>query len=445
MKIYNPATSELIKDIHEDDYASLQKKHTLLQHGQQSWASKSLSERIACIKDFVELLKNHKEILANDLNQETGKSLEEANNEIKGACYRTQFFIDHVQLTLQEKTVNEVDGVREILAFEPLGVIANISAWNYPYLVGVNVFIPALLAGNAVLYKPSEFATLSGMHIEKLLHEAGVPENVFTLIVGGRTIGQQILDLPLQGYFFTGSYATGKQIAEAVASKLVPVGLELGGKDPVYVMANVADIQTTAASLVEGAFYNNGQSCCAVERIYVHEKMYDAFIDAYINEVKQITNPPPLTRPQQIEVLEDQIKDALSKDAILLLGGKRINKPGNFFEPTVLTRVNHTMKVMKDESFGPIIGIQKVSGDEEALELMQDTEYGLTASIYGSDETRAKQLLKQVDAGTCYFNCCDRVSPFLPWGGRRHSGLGSTLSYLGILAFVKPKGYMVKI
>jgi acyl-CoA reductase-like NAD-dependent aldehyde dehydrogenase len=444
MKIYNPATEELIKEITTDNYETIKDKYHVVRSGQKQWAKKSLKERLSIINRFIDLLKENRETLADHLNLETGKSLHEAHNEINGACDRSQFFIDHFEKTLQEKLMREINGVREILAFEPLGVIANISAWNYPFLVGVNVFIPALLAGNAVLYKPSEYAILTGFNIEKLLHAAGVPKNVFCSVLGDGIAGKHLLDLPLNGYFFTGSYNTGKFILETVASKLVTVGLELGGKDPIYVMDDVTDISNVAAALVEGAFYNNGQSCCAVERIYVHEKVYADFVDAFVSEAKKLSNPPPLTRSTHLAVLEEQVNDAVSKGATLLLGGKRLKQKGFFFEPTVLTQANHSMKVMKDESFGPIIGIQKVINDQEALALMQDTEYGLTAGIYGKNETRARDILSQLEVGTGYFNCCDRVSPYLPWSGRGHSGMGSTLSYLGILAFVKPKGYMLR-
>lgn len=444
MKVINPATEEIIETFSEDTESSIQNKYHSLKVGQKSWAKTPIKDRLIAIQQFVTLLKENTDLLANDLHSETGKPLHEAKNEIKGACYRTQYFVDHAEATLQEKIMQEKDGVKEILTFEPLGVITNISAWNYPFLVGVNVFIPALLAGNAVLYKPSEHATLTGHHIERLLHESGIPENAFQIVIGDGKVGQFLLELPLDGYFFTGSYKTGKLISKAVSHKLVPIGLELGGKDPIYVMEDVSDIQNAAAALVEGAFYNNGQSCCAVERIYVHEKIYRHFLDAFVTETKKLTNPPPLTRPQQIPVLEDQVKDAIEKGAKLLLGGRRIDKKGSFFETTVLCDVNHHMKVMKDESFGPIIGIQKVGHDQEALELMQDTDYGLTAGIYGKNEIRARELLDQIDVGTGYFNCCDRVSPYLPWSGRKHSGLGSTLSYLGILAFAKPKSYMIR-
>ncbi len=427
-----------------DTPTSLQQIFSTLKHGQHAWNKLLLSDRINVITRFVELLRKNEDKLARDLHKENGKPLQEAHNEIKGACQRIQFFIDNTALTLQQKVMNEANGVKEILAFEPLGVIANISAWNYPFLVGVNVFIPALLAGNAVLYKPSEFATTTGINIETLLHQAGVPKDVFGAVFGDGQAGEAILHLPCDGYFFTGSYRVGKYIAEQVAHKLVPVGLELGGKDPIYVMDDVADIIQAAASLVEGAFYNNGQSCCAVERIYVHSAIYDEFVKHFVAEVKKLTYLAPLTRPDQTEVLADQVLDAVAKGATILTGGKPVHKKPAYFEPTVLTNVNHCMKVMNDESFGPIIGIQKVASDEEALRLMQETDYGLTAGVYGKDEQRAQKILQQLDVGTVYFNCCDRVSPYLPWSGRKHSGLGSTLSYLGILAFVKPKGYMLR-
>jgi acyl-CoA reductase-like NAD-dependent aldehyde dehydrogenase len=250
----------------------------------------------------------------------------------------------------------------------------------------------------------------------------------------------------------------------------VPCQCELGGKDPLYVANDIADIKAVAAGTADGAFYNNGQSCCAVERIYVHEKVYDRYIDEFVKEVQswKIGSPVeegtyigPLSRKEQLNVLENQVADAVSKGATVLTGGKKITGQarlpsrvgsdvndavgqGYYFEPTVLVNVNHTMSVMKDESFGPVIGIMKVKDDEEAMQLMQDTEYGLTASVYSSDKKRASAILQQINAGTGYWNCCDRVSAALPWSGRKHSGFGVTLSHAGLRAFVKPKGYHLK-
>jgi acyl-CoA reductase-like NAD-dependent aldehyde dehydrogenase len=317
----------------------------------------------------------------------------------------------------------------------------------------VNVFVPALLAGNAVMYKPSEYATLTGIEIEKLLKEAGVPQDIFHIALGAKKVGELLLDLSFDGYFFTGSYKTGKYVYERVAQKMVPCQCELGGKDPLYVADDVADIKAVAAGTADGAFYNNGQSCCAVERVYVHKKIYDQYLDEFVKEVRswKIGLPTeggvyigPLSRKEQINVLNEQVKDALKKGASLVTGGKRVERKGYFFEPTVLTNVNHSMRVMNEESFGPVIGIMKVQSDEEAIELMKDTEYGLTASVYSSDKVRAEKVLKQINAGTGYWNCCDRVSAALPWSGRKHSGFGITLSHAGLRTFVKPKAYHLR-
>jgi acyl-CoA reductase-like NAD-dependent aldehyde dehydrogenase len=317
----------------------------------------------------------------------------------------------------------------------------------------VNVFVPALLAGNAVLYKPSEFATLTGFEIAKALYKAGVPESAFQIAMGAKEAGEAMLDLPLDGYFFTGSYKTGKYIYERVAHKMVPCQCELGGKDPLYVADDVTDIKSVAAGTADGAFYNNGQSCCAVERIYVHEKVYDNYVDEFVKEVQswKLGAPMdagvyigPLTRSSQVDFLTAQVSDAVTKGAKVLTGGKRIVGKGYYFEPTVLTGVNHDMSIMKEESFGPVIGIMKVKSDDEAIRLMSDTTYGLTAAVYSSDKARAEKILGKVDAGTGYWNCCDRVSAAVPWSGRRHSGFGSTLSHAGLRAFTRPKAYQLR-
>lgn len=452
MKIINPATEELIKEVQEDSKASIQEKYEAAKKAQKAWAKVPLKERVACIAKFNKLMLANADSIAADLTAEVGKPLDQAKGEISGGVGRSQYFVENSEKFLVEEWAVAEGGTKEKIVYEPLGVIANISAWNYPILVGVNVFIPALIGGNAVLYKPSEFSTLTGQHIAEMLRQAGVPKDVFQLVVGAKDAGEALLDLPLDGYFFTGSYRTGKYIAERAAGKLVPVGLELGGKDPMYVCDDV-DVKAVAASGVEGAFYNNGQSCCAVERIYVHEKVYDEFVEAFMEEAKTMklglpteegTFLGPLTRPQQAEVLADQVADATSKGAKLLIGGNSVDGAGFYFEPTVLTDVNHNMKVMMDESFGPIIGIQKVKDDTEAVQLMTDTPYGLASSVFTTDQSRAEKIMAEMNSGTVYWNCCDRVSPTSPWSGRGHSGLGSTLSHHGIRAFVQPKAYHLR-
>jgi acyl-CoA reductase-like NAD-dependent aldehyde dehydrogenase len=453
MQIINPATEEVITEIEEDTRESISSKLDLLQYHQPAWQNVPLAERIEILNDFSHLLKENIEGLALVLTNEVGKPLQQSRNEINGAISRVKWLAGNALKYLSDEIMISEKGLEEKISYEPLGVIANISAWNYPYLVGVNVFVPALLAGNAVMYKPSEHALLTGLEIEKLLQQAGVPLNIFHVAAGAKEVGEFLLDLPFDGYFFTGSFKTGKYIYERVASKMVPCQLELGGKDPLYVADDIVDVGATAAGTADGAFYNNGQSCCSVERIYVHEKVYDKYLNEFVKEVSSWkTGPPdaegiyfgPLARKEQLAFLETQVSDALKKGATIIAGGKHVGSKGYFFEPTILTNVDHTMAIMKEESFGPVIGIMKVKSDEEAVQLMKDTEYGLTASVYSADRDRAEKILRQINTGSGYWNCCDRVSAGLPWSGRRHSGFGVTLSHAGLRAFAKPRAWHLK-
>lgn len=453
MQVINPATEEVIAALTEDNDSSLRNKFQTLLKGQQSWANEPLEKRIATLQKFSDLLQENIEQLALLLTNEVGKPLQQSRNEINGARTRIKWLTENAGKYLSDETMTLETGFHEKIVYEPLGVICNISAWNYPYLVGVNVFIPALLAGNAVFYKPSEYSTLTGLEIEKLLKLAGVPNNAFQVGIGAKEVGAALLELPFNGYFFTGSYKTGKFIYEKTANKMVPVGLEMGGKDPLYVADDIENIAAVAAATADGAFYNNGQSCCSVERIYVHEKIYDEYLSHFLREVQSWKQGTPtdadvyfaaLTRKSQIAVLENQIADAKSKGASVILGGKRKMGKGYFFEPTVISNANNKMLLMQEESFGPIIGIAKVTSDDEAVALMNDTQYGLTASIYSSNEARAIHILSKLNTGTAYWNCCDRVSAALPWSGRKHSGFGSTLSHLGLRMFTKPKAFHLK-
>jgi acyl-CoA reductase-like NAD-dependent aldehyde dehydrogenase len=452
LQIANPANGAVIAELPEDTAAAIAARFAAARAAQPSWAAVPLAQRLDCIARFRQALIDDGERLAAILTSEVGKPITQSRNELKGLLGRIDFFLTETERTLAPRQVHDGGGMREVIAHEPLGVIANISAWNYPYFVGANVFVPALLTGNAVLYKPSEYATLTGLEIGNLLHASGVPQDVFAVLVGGPKVGIELLKHAVDGVFFTGSYATGKRIAEAVAGRMIRLQLELGGKDPTYVCEDV-DVAAAAASLADGAMYNTGQSCCSVERIYVHEQIHDAFVAAFVAEVRGFkrgepnvegTYIGPLTRAPQVKVLELQVADALTKGAWLEMGGHRVEPPGNGFEPTVLTQVNHDMTVMREESFGPIVGIQKVSGDDEALRLMNDTDYGLTAGVYTRDEARARRLLAQLRAGSVYWNCCDRVSPRLPWSGVGHSGVGLTLSTYGIEAFTRLKAWHLR-
>ncbi len=454
LKILNPATTALIAKVPSDTAASVQQKYRQARAAQAAWAQVPLAQRIDAMTCFRGQLVARREELAKILTREVGKPITQSRNELNGVLGRIDFFINNAARVLKEEIVfaDRGEKLEEIISHEPLGVVANISAWNYPYFVGANVFVPALLTGNAVLYKPSEFATLTGLEIAKLLHACGVPRDVFVPVVGGGDVGAALARQPVDGIFFTGSYATGRKIAAAAGKRMIKIQLELGGKDPAYVCDDV-DVKTAAASIADGAFYNTGQSCCAVERIYVHASIYVDFVEAFVATVRgfKIGDPRdddtyigPLTRPAQLAVLKRQVADARKKGASLLVGGRALTRKGHYFAPTVLGGVDHRMELMREESFGPVIGIQKVKDDAEAARLMNDSVYGLTAGVYTADRGRAEKILAQVKSGSVYWNCCDRVSPRLPWSGLKHSGIGLTLSTYGIQTFVRPKAWHLR-
>jgi acyl-CoA reductase-like NAD-dependent aldehyde dehydrogenase len=450
--IHNPTDGEKIAEMAADDAASVAAKAARARAAQPGWAATPLPERQACVARFRDAVARELESLAATLTRETGKPISMSRRELNGLPGRLDFFIGMVEPVTATETVFDEGGMKERIEHVPLGVVGNISAWNYPWFVGCNVIVPALLTGNAVLYKPSEYATLTGLEIARLLHEAGVPQDVFVALVGAGPVGAALLEQRIDGLFFTGSYATGAGIARTVGSRFIKLQLELGGKDPTYVCDD-ADPAAAAESLADGAMYNTGQSCCSVERIYVHQRIHEAFLDAFVRTVQgfRIGDPMrddtyigPITRAQQLEVLDAHVADAIAKGARLHCGGRRLPGPGNWYAPAVLSNVDHSMDLMREESFGPIIGIQQVSSDDEALRLMNDTRYGLTAGVYTPDADRAQRLLAQLNAGSLYWNCCDRVSPRLPWSGFGDSGVGVTLSTYGIEAFTRPRAWHLR-
>jgi acyl-CoA reductase-like NAD-dependent aldehyde dehydrogenase len=458
LAIKNPANASLLCEIPKDTCRSLEKKIERARTFSKTWKNTPLIERMAALRRFDELLKRDLEKLAQILTLEMGKPIAQSRDEIRSTHSRTEFFLGEIERALageepscQDYHNTEMTEIREFLEREPLGVIASISAWNYPYFVGFNVFAPALLTGNCVLYKPSEHAALSGRAMGDLLHEAGIPEQAFQVVVGDGEQGQALVASQVDGIFFTGSSATGKLIAKTAQERMIRLQLELGGKDPVYVCDD-ADLDFAAYSIAEGIFYNSGQGCSSVERIYIHEAVHEPFIERlqYHSAAWQIGNPledtckvGPLAREEQPAFLMTQVEDAIQKGAFVLRGGKR-GRDGYFFEPTLLANCNHSMRLMQEESFGPIAGLASVPNDQAALTLMNDTTYGLTAAVYSRSKERARRILKDVEAATVYWNCCDRVSPRLPWGGRKDSGMGVTLSVEGLRIFTRTKAWHLR-
>ena len=457
-EVVNPSTCKVIGELPEDNSEEVRAKFESLASGQKEWRAVPLAERRAMLERFNELLRLNMPALARTLTTEMGKPIAQAKNEVRATVDRVRFYLENYEKVLKEQSILDTNALKEKVIYEPLGVVANISAWNYPYFISANVFAAALLTGNSVLYKPSEHATLTGFEITRLLYEAGVPKNAFVMATGRGETGAAVASLQgLGGLFFTGSHKTGLEIARLAAPNLVKVQLELGGKDPVYVRGDVPNIAAAAASIADGAFYNCGQSCCSVERVYVDKHIYREFVEHFVKNMKSFkvgdpldteTYIGPVARQPQLPFLTSQVEDAVRKGAHASTHDADLKSSnfggGFFFPPTVLTDVNHSMSVMRDESFGPVIGIQAVSGDGEALALMKDTPYGLTASVFCKHSQDAERILRELDVGTAYWNCCDRVSPRLPWSGRKASGLGVTLGMDGLRAFVQPKGILLR-
>tara|TARA_B100001094_G_C18144183_1_gene779662 strand:+ start:381 stop:1760 length:1380 start_codon:yes stop_codon:yes gene_type:complete len=451
--ILNPATQKIVGQLPIDTTEDIAFKLSKAKDAGDEWKKTSIEDRQKIIINFSKAMAENITELAKTQSLETGKPAKQAQAEINGTINRIKYFLDYTPQLIKPETVfTEGNTIREELHWEPLGVIANISAWNYPWFVGSNVFIPALLTGNTVLYKPSEFASLTGQNIKNLWEKSGLPNGVFQMICGAASTGDALINADIDGLFFTGSWATGRAIIDKSARKLIPIGMELGGKDPAYCTDDI-NIKKAAAAIADGAFYNCGQSCCAVERIYVHTKIYREFISAFTDAVKQFkvgdpltedTYLGPLTRPSHRQYLNAQIEDAVGKGAKIALGNIQTETDSGFFNPVVLTNTDHDMDIMQEESFGPIIGIQEVSNDENAINLMNDSRYGLTSSVYCNNIQRAEKILSKINTGSAYVNCCDRISPYLPWSGRGDSGLGSTLGSPGIRAFVQPKSWHIK-
>eukprot|EP01087_Luapelamoeba_hula_P007379 TRINITY_DN1811_c0_g1_i1.p1 TRINITY_DN1811_c0_g1~~TRINITY_DN1811_c0_g1_i1.p1 ORF type:complete len:512 (+),score=88.91 TRINITY_DN1811_c0_g1_i1:49-1584(+) len=459
IELVNPATGK--RTSHEQDSAqTVASKYqtvrdALSSPGLTKW-NNTPAHRVQVVgKNFIEQLEKNEERAAKALSEDMGKSVKQARNEVRATKARVQFFVDNVDKVMADEVIKQDAKLKEVIKWEPLGVVANISAWNYPYFVGSNVFVPALMTGNSVLYKPSEFTLRTGKIITEMLYASGVPEQFFQTVYGGGAVGSLVLDHKVDGVFFTGSVGTGKKIYQKAASystHMPKVQLELGGKDATYVMPPV-DIKSAAESLADGAMYNTGQSCCSVERIYVHSDIYDEFVAELVRNVRLFkTGPPdsedtyigPLVQDKQRDLLDAHIADAVSKGAKIETGGKRVSTgPGFYYEPTVLSGCTNDMLVMRDESFGPIVGVAKVRDEDEAVRLINDSQYGLTNGVYTSDKAAARRIMGKLHSGSVYWNACDRIAFGLPWSGRNLSGLGLTLSTHGIRAFMQPKGYHI--
>ena len=451
LEVHNPATGELVRSVAVTDEREIEQKVERARRAQPAWAARSYDERAGALRRFRDLLEAEADECALITTREMGKPIVQARNEVRAVLARIDWNIANVGSVIAARTVTTggAGAPEERVTNEPVGLVAHVSAWNYPYFVGLNTIVPALLAGNAVLYKPSEHATLTGLRLVDLMHRSGVPVDTVQTIVGSGAVGAMLVAAEIDMVCFTGSYETGRRVARSVADRLIRLQLELGGKDGAYVCDDV-DIESAALAVAEGAFYNGGQSCSAIERVYVNTAIFDRFVDAFTDAVgayntgdpeSEHTDVGPLARAPQLDVLDAQVADAVAKGARVVCGGNRIARPGSWFEPTVLVDVDPSMSVMRDETFGPVIGVQRVRDDAEACAALDDTEFGLGAAVFTRDRARAERILAKLEVGNAYWNRSDRSSVTLPWAGRRHSGLGVSMSESGVRAFVREKAW----
>ncbi|OOF91621.1 hypothetical protein ASPCADRAFT_210973 [Aspergillus carbonarius ITEM 5010] len=423
--------------------------------------STTLKQRQEIVTRALGILERRKDELAREITDQMGRPIAYTGVEVATAIKRSHYLTRISDAVLGEDGVipgEEEKGFKRYIKRKPVGVILIIFAWNYPYLVLVNSLIPAILAGNAVILKPSPQTPTIAEEVTAAFHEAGLPPNALQYVhSGSATLLESLVRSPAINHIcFTGSVEGGLATQKAASDRIVNVGLELGGKDPAYVRDDV-DLAWAAAEIVDGAIFNSGQSCCAIERVYVHENVYDGFVA----EVKKVlsgyrvgdpfdpkTQIGPVISKRAKEGIEKHIAEALEK------GAKDETPPnetfdtlpadGNYVKPTLLTGVTHEMRVMTEETFGPVIPVMKVEGDEEAIKWMNSSEFGLTASVWTKDIAAAEDLIERVEAGTVFINRSDYPSQDLAWTGWKNSGRGVTLSRFGFEQFVKLKSYHIK-
>lgn len=424
---------------------------------QQSWRRVPLSERIAAVGRFIDAFVAKRDAIAEEITWQIGRPISQSPGEVRGFEERARHMASIAEASLADLEAGPKEGFRRFIRREPLGVVLVMAPWNYPYLTSVNAVVPAILAGNAVILKHSSQTPLCAERFDEAFKAAGLPEGVFQYLhcshdQAGAMIGSEGIDFVA----FTGSVAGGHAVVQAAAGRFINAGLELGGKDPAYVRHD-ANLAHAVENLVDGAFFNSGQSCCGIERIYVHEKLYDGFVDGFVkltrayalgDPTRSDVNLGPMVRTRAAEFARGQVAEAVALGARSLVDPAAFpaDQPGTpYMAPRVLVDVTHGMRLMTEESFAPVIGIMKVSGDEEAVRLMNDSEYGLTAAIWTEDAEAALAIGDQVETGTWFMNRCDYLDPALAWTGVKNSGRGCTLSRVGYEALTRPKSYHLRV
>ena len=451
--LINPATEEIFGSVEGTPDAELDAILSRMRVAQRAWRDVPVAARAAICSAFVDEFAGMKEAVALSITRQMGKPLGQARGEVNTMLDRARTMIRLAPAELEDDLLPAKDGFHRFIRHEPLGVVLDIPAWNYPLLIAVNVVVPALLAGNAVLIKHSRLTPLCGDAFAQAFAKTGLPADLVASVHISHDAVRRLIEARVVDFVsFTGSVEGGREVYKQASAQLLDMGLELGGKDPALVCED-SNFDFTVPNLVDGAFYNAGQSCCAIERIYVMRSLYPKFVDAFVAEVlkykvghpeDESTTIGPLAQKKALAFLDFQVKQAVDRGARLLTGGKRLPGPGYYFEPTVLVDVDHSMSLMMEESFGPVIGIMPVDSEAEGVRLMNDSPYGLTASVWTEDAARGEKLAHETNAGTIYVNRCDYLDPELAWVGIKDSGHGCTLSHLGFRYLTRPKSFHLR-
>ncbi|HCQ46706.1 aldehyde dehydrogenase [Achromobacter spanius] len=446
---------EVVRRAYADD-AQVARALEQARQAQRAWQALSIAERGRIVSAAVDSFVAAREEIARAITIQMGRPLRYTPGEVGGFESRARHMIAIAEQALAPIRVPEQSGFTRFISREPLGVALTIAPWNYPLLTAVNSIVPALMAGNTVILKHSDQTPLCAELIDRAFRDAGAPTGVFQYLHANHDTVQRLVRAPEIGYVsFTGSVRGGRSIEESAAGRFIGVGLELGGNDPAYVRED-AKLDHAVESLVDGAFFNSGQSCCGIQRIYVARSRYDEFVERAVvltqdyvlgNPLHADTTLGPVVRTRAAAEIRDVIAEAISAGAQNAIDPSyfpNANESSCYVAPAILTRVNHRMRVMSDECFGPVVGIMPVDGDDDAVALMNDSPYGLTAAVYTQDEDAALSLGRQVQAGTFFMNRCDYLDPALAWTGVKHSGRGVSLSVVGYEQLTQAKSFHLR-
>ncbi len=446
----NPATGNLLQEFKASTRTNVERTVEGARKAFEKWREQPTSKRAVYLERVAKALRAQKEKLARAITLEMGKTIRESVSEVIKCASVLDYYVENGEKFLNPESV-KTDATDSYVAFEPLGVIASIMPWNFPVWQCVRFAAPALMAGNTVVFKPSSVVPQSGLLLQEAFESTGLPENCFNTVLGSGEVSNYLIEAGTTGISFTGSVSAGQKVAELAGRHLKKLVLELGGSDP-FVVLDDADLEAASSAAVAGRFINCGQSCIASKRFFVAEHVADRFLEEFVNKTKSLvvgdplhseTDLGPMVREDALDTLDGQIKDSVKTGAKIELGGERLSRRGFFYPPTILTSVDPDMRVMREETFGPVAPVMVVKNDEEAVKYANMSDFGLGASVWGEDIRRAEKVARQISTGLVTINNVVVSDPRMPFGGVKMSGFGRELSRYGLMEFTNIKSVRI--